>query len=349
MQVGNILDISNFTGKIPSVLNGSLAGASTMNGNAIVLNSIGSLGQLHAVGLKNCWENWRIKCTVKLSASTTFGIGQFGEQQSWPVTVFLKISTANNTFSYDNGGSTFTKNITLPVNTNIDVEFKHTRQKNTLKLSFGGTVYTIENGIGYVDLRVGYPAIFLNGGSAEVSSFKFDLLEEQYPTAVMVGASTCKGGALEKYERSWPHLYARRKGIPPHMYNVHAAGASNHADLLACITTMLQYQTPVTVYLFCGSNDDYNNTSSWLPNRTAMVSALNAAGVTIVHLTIAPDVNDGQYYLIRDVLLANFTCINVWNALANSSSNHFGNSAYFKPDGAHPNAAGHDIIQNLIP
>jgi hypothetical protein len=349
MQVGNILNITDFTAKVPSVLNGTLAGSSTLNGTALVLNSIGSLGNLHAVGLKNCWENWRLKCTVKLSANTVFGLGQFGEQQSWAVNVFLKLSTVNNTFSYDSGGSLFTKNITLPVDTAITVELKHTRQKNSLKISFAGGTYVIENGIGYVDFRVGYPSLFLNQGSAEVSSFSFDLLEEQYPTAVMVGASTAKGGALEKYERSWPHLYARRKGILPHVYNVHAAGASNHADLLACITTMLLYQTPVTVYLFCGSNDDYNNTSSWLPSRTAMVNALTTAGVSIVHLTIAPDVNNGQYYLIKDVLLANFTCINVWTPLENSSTLTFGNPAYFKPDGVHPNAAGHDIIQNLIP
>lgn len=351
MQVGNIINITDFTNEVPTNLDGTLAAASTVNGTNLVLNSIGVLGQLYAVGFKNCWESWRIECTVKLSAGTIFGLGHFGQQTQWPVSSYLRLNTTDNTFSYRYNNTSFSsRTLSIPIGTDIHIQFTHSRSKNTLVLKMNGCVYTItKNGISFVDTRVGYPAMFLHGGSAEISNFKFDLLEEEFPTNVYIGASTCKGGALTNDERAWSQLYPRRKNIAPNMYNIHAAGASNHADLYAHIVTMLQHQTPSSVYLYMGSNDDYNNTASWLPTRQSIVTTLTNAGITVVNLTISPDVNDGQYYLIRDALNANFTCVDMWTPLSIVGNDHFGNSIYYKPDGVHPNQIGHDLLQNQIP
>jgi len=180
-------------------------------------------------------------------------------------------------------------------------------------------------------------AIYNIGGSVDIMSIEVSSQTPMNPYLLAIGDSKTMGfGSVS------PALSFANSINQLGLTDVWAGGADNTAEILASIPNAIKLN-PTYVLLCIGRNDIANaiSAATYQANYIAIVNALVAAGITVIHLTPIPETTVSQTVLdtfIRSTYAGQFI----------DSSVGWVNATHLGSDGTHPNVDGHRFLSSLI-
>ncbi|QMV49786.1 MAG: GDSL lipase and tail fiber [Cryophage ML09] len=180
-------------------------------------------------------------------------------------------------------------------------------------------------------------AIYNIGGSVDIMSIEVSSQTPMNPYLLAIGDSKTMGFGSVSPAVSFANSI-NQLGLT----DVWAGGADNTAEILASIPNAIKLN-PTYVLLCIGRNDIANAiaAATYQANYIAIVNALVAAGITVIHLTPIPETTVSQTVLdtfVRSQYPGQFI----------DSSVGWVNATHLGSDGTHPNVDGHRFLSSLI-
>lgn len=187
--------------------------------------------------------------------------------------------------------------------------------------------------------NTGTLSVYAFGGTQLIDSINIQTNTVKNSALAIVGDSKTVGyiaSAFESRIASQLNLYYPSTIALP-------GGSDRTAEVLARVDEII-YLNPTSVILCIGSNDIRSSvtTGTWQANYSAIVSRLEAAGITVYHMV--PRETSIDVSALQTFVVANWpgNVIAVWQAMSPSPA------TYLNADGVHPNQTGQDLIVSTI-
>ena len=180
-------------------------------------------------------------------------------------------------------------------------------------------------------------AIYNLGGTMDIIGIEVSSQSPLNPYILVIGDSKTMGWGSIDPAISWAN------SINQLGQTVSWAGAAdNTAEILSSIPNAIKLN-PTYVLLNIGRNDIANAVSAttYQANYIAIVNALVAAGITVIHLTPIPETT------VTQTVLDTFVRAQYPGQFIDSSVGWV-NATHLGTDGTHPNVSGHRLLSSLI-
>ena len=177
------------------------------------------------------------------------------------------------------------------------------------------------------------------GGTFDIQSIRMISRQTISPQVVVIGDSKSVGFSAGDIALRWPSLI---QSLGP--VDVFAGNGDRTVEIVQDLNYITAFK-PKYAIVNIGRNDLGTGvpTATWEANYETIVSALKAAGITVIDLMPIPETN-----LSNQSALTNFIDATYPSDGKIDVSGSWNNSINLFSDGIHPNAAGHRLIANAV-